>query len=90
MHKNEVLTNTVWRFLQLRGYVDEKHQLTIWGETLKTALYASNSDHEEAVFIGVELLRLGLITSETMFLGYAGAPEHGSGKHQIINNSSQF
>ncbi|KAL6721581.1 hypothetical protein ACLMJK_000685 [Lecanora helva] len=79
-HRNEILANTVWRFLQIRGYVNEKHQLTDWGETLKTALDASGSrrDQEEAIFLGVELLRLRLITPDTMFLGYAGAPEHGS------------
>lgn len=79
-HRNEVLANTVWRFLQLRGYVNENHALTDWGEVLKTALDASGSrkDQEEAVFIAVELLRLGLVTPDTMFLGYAGAPERGS------------
>ena len=73
----------MWRFLQLRGYVNDKHQLTDWGETLKAALDASGSrrDQEEAVFIAVELLRLRLITPDTMFLGYAGAPEHGSGAY---------
>jgi len=79
-HRNEILANAVWRFLQLRGYVNEKHQLTDWGEILRTALDASGSrkDQEEAVFIAVELLRLGLVTPDTMFLGYAGAPEKGS------------
>jgi len=74
----------VWRFLQLRGYVNEKHQLTDWGEILKAALDASGSrrDQEEAVLIAVELLRLGLVTPDTMFLGYAGAPEHGSGTYR--------
>ena len=71
----------MWRFLELRGYVDEKHQLNHWGETLRAALDASGSERhqEEAVFMAVELLRLGLVTPDTMFLGYAGAPEYGSG-----------
>ena len=74
----------MWRFLQLRGYVNEKHQLTDWGEVLKAALDASGSrkDQEEAVFIAVELLRLGLVTPDTLFLGYAGAPENGSGMYE--------
>ena len=82
-HRNEILANTVWRFLHVRGYVNDKHQLTEWGEVLKTALDASGSrrDQEEAIFIAVELLRLGLVTPDTMFLGYAGAPEHGSGMY---------
>lgn len=71
----------MWRFLQLRGYVDEQHKLTDWGEILRTALDASGTrkDQEEAVFIAVELLRLELVTPATMFLGYAGAPMNGSG-----------
>lgn len=78
--RSEILANTVWRFLQLRDYVDEKHQLTDWGNILRTALDASGSrkEQEEAVFMGVELMRLGLVTPDTMFLGYAGAPEKGS------------
>ena len=74
----------MWRFLQLREYVNDKHQLTEWGEILKVALDASGSrrDQEEAVLMAVELLRLGLVTPDTMFLGYAGAPEHGTGKFQ--------
>lgn len=74
----------MWRFLQLRGYVNEQHQLTDWGGTLKAAFDASGSgrDQEESVFIAIELLRLGLVTPDTMFLGYAGAPEHGSGTYQ--------
>ena len=74
----------MWRFLHLRGYVNEKHQLTDWGEVLRAALDASGSrkDQEEAVFIAVELLRLGLVTPDTLFLGYAGAPENGSGTYE--------
>ncbi|KAL2048106.1 hypothetical protein N7G274_000017 [Stereocaulon virgatum] len=77
---NEILANVVWRFLQLRGYVDEQHQLTEWGKILETALDAAGTrkDQEEAVFIAVELLRFELVSPDTMFLGYAGAPEHGT------------
>ncbi|KIW40201.1 uncharacterized protein PV06_07419 [Exophiala oligosperma] len=57
---NEVLTNSVFRFLHVRGYVDDKHNLTTWGKVLETALVVSD---EESTIIGVEMLRLGLFTS---------------------------
>ncbi|KIW11999.1 hypothetical protein PV08_09273 [Exophiala spinifera] len=57
---NEVLVNTVFRFLHVRGYVDDKHNLTTWGKVLETALAVSD---DESTIIGVEMLRLGLFTS---------------------------
>lgn len=78
----------VWRFLQLRGYVDEQHQLTEWGNVLQEALFAAGTSkhEEEAVFLAVEMLRFGLVNPDTMFLGYSGAPEHGTGQ---LSNPSQ-
>jgi hypothetical protein len=71
----------VWRFLQLREYVDEQHQLTAWGKILQEALSAAGTskDEEEAVFLAVEILRFGLLNPDTMFLGYSGAPGNGTG-----------
>lgn len=79
--RHEITANAVWRFLQLRGYVDNQHQLTTWGRVLETTLSASgpNKDLEEAAFLAIELLRLGLLTADTMFQGYSGAPVQGSG-----------
>ncbi|KAK5456156.1 hypothetical protein LTS15_005475 [Exophiala xenobiotica] len=57
---DEVLVNSVFRFLHVRGYVDDKHALTTWGKVLETALAISD---EESTVIGVEMLRLGLFTS---------------------------
>lgn len=53
----------MWRFLQLRGYIDKAHHLTSWGNALVAALEALDSSDEaqEAGLLGVELLRLGLI-----------------------------
>ena len=53
----------MWRFLQLRGYIDEKHQITQWGDALVATLEALDSSDEaqEAGILAVELLRFGLI-----------------------------
>lgn len=79
--RHEITANAVWRFLQLRGYLDNQHQLTTWGRVLEVTLSASgpNKDLEEAAFLAIELLRLGLLTADTMFQGYSGAPVQGSG-----------
>lgn len=45
-----------------------------------------NKDQEEAAFLAVELLRLGLLSADTMFVGYSGAPERGSGNILSINS----
>ena len=72
----------MWRFLQLRGYVNEKHQLSDWGNILLNILTKLDSTPEqaEAAFIAVELLRLGLLTTDTLFpKDYGGAAVHGTG-----------
>lgn len=83
--RHEITANAVWRFLQLRNFVDENHQLTAWGKALEATLLVSgsNKDQEEAAFLAVELLRLNLLTADTMFVGYSGAPERGSGKSVV-------
>lgn len=79
---NEVVANTVWRFLQLRGYVDKQHQLTHWGKTLAATLTAAGAtkDQEEAAFLAVEVLRLDLLSADEMFGQYSGSPLRGSRK----------
>ena len=73
----------MWRFLQLRGFVDEEHQLTTWGKVLEATLSVSGAKkaQEEAAFLAVELLRLGLLNADTMFRDYSGAPMRGSGEN---------
>ncbi|RAL59276.1 hypothetical protein DID88_006990 [Monilinia fructigena] len=38
--KSEILSNSLWRLLHLRGYVNDKHELTNWGKALATTLKA--------------------------------------------------
>lgn len=88
----EVLANATWRFLQLRGYVNKQHQLTHWGKVLDTALVNSGplKELEEAVFIAVELMRLGLVVADTMFPNYAGAPINGSSQCSFSGCAATF
>ncbi|KAL8710079.1 MAG: hypothetical protein Q9220_005351 [cf. Caloplaca sp. 1 TL-2023] len=78
--RGEVCANALWRFLQLRGYIDQQHRLTTWGKVLDGMLLISGSNvqGEKAVFLAVELLRLGLLNANTMFERYPGAPVRGS------------
>ncbi|KAI9850063.1 MAG: hypothetical protein M1838_006143 [Thelocarpon superellum] len=76
----EVLANSLWRFLQLRGYTDDQHAPTTWGLALHAAFSSLRpSDHlEEATFIAMELLRLDLLNDKDLFGSYIGAPLRGS------------
>jgi hypothetical protein len=70
--------------LTVRGYIDEKHNLTAWGKVLNatlTALPQLPSDKistllelEEASIIAIELLRFGLLSAREMFPTYGGRP----------------
>lgn len=91
-HK-ELLSNTIFRFLHGRGYVNEDHTLSAWGKALKAALdhaYSTSSikseslhptaETEEAILMAFELLRLDVLSSKKMFQSppYSGAPIRGS------------
>ncbi|KAL2402746.1 Post-transcriptional regulator MKT1 [Exophiala dermatitidis] len=56
---DEVYVNTIYRFLHVRGYIDDKHTLTTWGKALESALTVFD---DEITVVGVEMLRLGLFT----------------------------
>jgi len=78
---DEVLYNSIWRFLAVREYVDAKHHLTAWGKVLAGAIAGlkGQPDMEAATVVAVELLRLGSLTADvTMFPSYNGAPMRGS------------
>ena len=79
---SELKMNAVWRFLHLRGYIDNEHRLTAWGKVLLAMVEASSSasEQEEGLLLAAELLRLDLLSSENMFPSYNGAPMHGSEK----------
>jgi len=68
----EMVTSVaIWRFLHLRGYVDDSHKLTSWGNALATAFLALREAMEnkpdvpgldDAVLLAFELIKLGLLT----------------------------
>ncbi|KAL8938566.1 MAG: hypothetical protein Q9211_003155 [Gyalolechia sp. 1 TL-2023] len=74
--REEICANAVWRFLQLRGYVDQQHQLTSWGKVLNSMLSVMGYrlERERAALLAVELLRFDLLKADTMFASYSGAP----------------
>lgn len=86
---SEILYNSIWRFLALREYVDTKtHNLTPWGKVLVSVIEGlkGKKEHEEAAVIAVELVRMGLLTSDIdMFSAYNGAPMRGSTKDKNSN-----
>lgn len=87
---SELLSNTVWRFLQDRGYINSNHTLSAWGKALKAAFDRAGSDGflaetypiseaEEAIFIAFELLRLDLLNANQFPMPpYSGAPMRGT------------
>lgn len=78
----EIYANVYYRFLQIRGYIDASHKLTIWGRALQSALATSTSKDisEDTILLCVELLRLGLINDKDMFPDISGAPMRGNGE----------
>lgn len=71
----------MWRFLQLRGYVDDKHKLTTWGKCLEQALSSVDpaDNLEDAIFIAIEMLRFDLLNTKNWFQSVSGGPMRGSG-----------
>ncbi|KAI5280691.1 hypothetical protein KEM52_004073, partial [Ascosphaera acerosa] len=61
----ELIVNTLWRFLSIRGYIGPDHRLTSWGRVLVAALgvpcpqETPEREFEEQVLLAIELLRLG-------------------------------
>jgi hypothetical protein len=83
----EMVTSVaIWRFLHLRGYIDDSHKLTAWGNALATALLSIREPLEDAtdvpgldsaVLLAFELIRLGLLTGRATE-GHQGYPRKGS------------
>lgn len=81
-----VTSVAIWRFLNLRGYVDESHQLTKWGNALATTLLALKEATEnrpdapaldEAALLAFELVKFGLLVGKFQE-GTPGLPRKGT------------
>ncbi|KAG5988231.1 hypothetical protein E4U43_004812, partial [Claviceps pusilla] len=83
----EMVTSiAIWRFLHLRGYVDDSHTLTKWGNALATTLLALKDASEngpdvpgldEAALLAFELVRHGVLGAKHQH-GIAGLPRRGT------------
>ncbi|KAI2623397.1 temperature dependent protein affecting M2 dsRNA replication-domain-containing protein [Xylaria nigripes] len=82
-----VVSITLWRYLHLRGYVNDSHQLNSWGQALAKSLEALQPTvlkHNtvpglfEALLLAYELLRLNLLNSRNQHSELNGLPMNGS------------
>jgi Temperature dependent protein affecting M2 dsRNA replication len=82
--RSEVLSNTMWRFLHLRGYINDNHKLTIWGKALAATFksldrtYISTHNLEESAFLAFELLKYDQLNTHNRHEEWIGAPQRGS------------
>ncbi|GAB7354163.1 hypothetical protein MBLNU459_g4718t2 [Dothideomycetes sp. NU459] len=77
-HGDEIGTNALWRFLQLRDYIQDDHTLSPLGKCLQAAYTKTGTQElEEPVVVALELLRLNALNINNMF-PYNGAPQRGS------------
>lgn len=85
--KEEILSNSLWRLLHLRGYINDQHELTSWGKALATTLNAlaptikSYDDvhrAEEAAFLAYELIRFNDLNARNRHTELIGGPLRGS------------
>ncbi|KAH8600056.1 temperature dependent protein affecting M2 dsRNA replication-domain-containing protein [Bisporella sp. PMI_857] len=84
---SEVLSNAIWRFMHLRGYTNDDHELSTWGKALATTFKAispivqkfGDVHHlEEAAFLAFELLRFGNLNSRNPHTKLIGGPLRGT------------
>ncbi|KAI0470857.1 hypothetical protein GGR56DRAFT_116948 [Xylariaceae sp. FL0804] len=82
-----VVSTTLWRFLHLRGYVNDKHGLTSWGLALAKSLETLEptvKKHDtvpglfEAVLLAYELIRFDLLNVRNQHPELNGLPMQGS------------
>ncbi|KFY38709.1 hypothetical protein V494_04251 [Pseudogymnoascus sp. VKM F-4513 (FW-928)] len=74
-----VVANTLWRFLHLRGYVNDEHKLTDWGTALATTVNAlPTPNQEEAALLAFELLRHDVLNARNRHDEWIGGPNMGN------------
>ncbi|CCU75030.1 XPG N-terminal domain-containing protein [Blumeria hordei DH14] len=85
--KSEILSNTLYRFLHLRGYVDDQHELTTWGKALATTIkniqpiikIQNDIYHaEEAALLAFEMIRFDVLNSQNRHPELIGGALRGS------------
>ncbi|KXX77711.1 Protein MKT1 [Madurella mycetomatis] len=77
----------LWRFLHIRGYVNDQHKLTNWGSALAVALsaleptvnkYPKSPHLYEAVLVAFELIRFELLNARNKHEELRGLPLNGT------------
>ncbi|KFA52642.1 hypothetical protein S40293_05462 [Stachybotrys chartarum IBT 40293] len=91
INSTELVTSVaIWRFLHLRGYVNDEHRLTKWGNALATTMLALRDENEnrqdvsaldEAALLAFELVRLRLLNGRYQE-GQPGMPRNGTGEEK--------
>lgn len=78
--KEEILTNTIWRFLHLRGYVNDEHELTVWGQALAATLESlgTKDNLDEAAFLAFELLKYDQLNARNRHEEWVGSSVRGT------------
>lgn len=86
-----IVSLTIWRLLQLRGYVNDAHTLTDWGNALATSMTALEPTVKknpevphlyEAVLVAFELLQFGLLNARNKHDELRGLPLNGTEEDQ--------
>jgi len=84
---NTIVSTVIWKFLHLRGYVTDSHELSPWGKALYNAFASMKPTIEkypdvpglyEAVLLGFELIRLDLLHGKNRHDEVNGLPLNGS------------
>lgn len=85
--KRMIASIVVWRFLHLRGYIDDDHTLTRWGTALASSLLAIRETEKllggeaplaEAVLMAFELIRYDLLNGKNKHEELHGLPLKGT------------
>lgn len=87
--KDEVVCNILWRLLDLRGFITPGHTNSSWGEAFLKAHAACrpNDKLQEPIFVGLELVRYGVLNAKFYSRVYSGGPTFGTDEekaHQLL------
>ena len=86
-----IVSFTIWRFLHLRGYINDDHTLTSWGSALAASLSAfeptvkKNADVPalyEAILVAFELIRFDVLNARNKHEELRGLPLSGDDDDQ--------
>ncbi|KAI5481413.1 XPG I-region protein [Pseudohyphozyma bogoriensis] len=75
--KDEIVANTLWRFLELRAFLTSAHQHTAYAQALYLAMRSSkvNDKFQESLYLAIELLRANALHNGRIGTrAYSGGP----------------